>query len=100
MLLIPDSFTNDWYGWVTNQSGHFTLGLIVAFITGRVWPALAIAVGFELLQWSPDVVDSVTDVIFTLVGAIFYLSFSSAVLWTFIAALAVGVLQRLKNGKR
>ena len=96
MLLIPDAFSNDWYGWITNQSGHFLLGIIFAAITRRWWPALAIAVLFEVLQWSPDVVDSITDVAFTFAGALFYKLASDAILWVAIAAFAVGVFQRRK----
>lgn len=100
MLFIPDSFNADWYGWATNQSGHFLLGLVVAFITGRVWPAVALAVAFELIQWSPDLIDSLTDVAFTAVGAIFYVYALSGVIWYLIAAMVIGVALRLNNAKR
>ena len=100
MLFEPDAFTYDWYGWVTNQSGHFVLGMVIAFITGRVRPAVMVAIIFELIQWSPDIEDSITDVAFTWIGAIFYTSTAGPLLWYVIAALVVGVVQRLGNGKR
>lgn len=100
MLFVPDSFNEDWYGWVTNQSGHFLLGLVVAFITGRMWPAVALAVMFELIQWSPDWIDSLTDVAFTAVGSIFYVYALSGVIWYLVAAMVIGVALRLNNAKR
>lgn len=96
MLLIPDSFEHDWYGWVTNQSGHFLLGIVIAAITGRWWPALLVAITFELLQWSPDVIDSLTDIAFAVAGSIFYSTASNAILWAAVAAFIVGVFQRRK----
>lgn len=96
MLLIPDSFTHDWYGWITNQSGHFLLGIVVAAITRRWWLALIIAITFELLQWSPDAVDSITDVAFTVAGSIFYIAHNNAILWGTVAALLAGMFQRRK----
>lgn len=99
-ILTPDAFQNDWYGWITNQAGHFVLGLFIAAITRRVWPALALAVVIELIQWSPDVVDSVTDVAFTSVGAIFYVYALSGVIWYIIAAMVIGMTLRFNNAKR
>lgn len=96
MLLIPDSFEHDWYGWVTNQSGHFLLGIVIAAITGRWWPAMLVAITFELLQWSPDVVDSVTDVAFTVSGSIFYCTANNVILWSAVAAFLAGMFQRRK----
>lgn len=55
-----------------------------------------VAIAFELLQWSPDVVDSVTDVAFTVAGSIFYSTANNAILWAAIAAFIVGVFQRRK----
>lgn len=96
MLLIPDSFPNDWYGWITNQSGHFLLGIVIAAITRRWWPAVVVAVIAELLQWSPDVVDSITDVAFTVAGSVFYITSNNVMLWSAVAAFMVGVFQRRK----
>ena len=100
MLLIPDAFNNDWYGWVTNQSGHFLLGMVVAFVTCRAWPAVVVAVAFELVQLSPDLIDSLTDVAFTAAGSVFYIYAFSGVLWYLIAAMVIGVALRAKNAKR
>lgn len=99
MLLTPDSFPHDWYGWVTNQSGHFLLGVVVAFLFGRIWPAVAVAVAFELIQWSPDWIDSITDIAFTFAGAVFFVYSGGAVLYAIIAAMMAGVWQRCKNDK-
>ena len=30
-LIEPSAFLNDWYGWLTNQSGHILLGVFMAF---------------------------------------------------------------------
>lgn len=95
-LLTPDSFPNDWYGWITNQSGHFLLGIVIAAITRRWWPALVIAVIAELLQWSPDIIDSITDVAFTVAGSVFYITANNVMLWSAVVAFLVGVLQRRK----
>lgn len=100
MLFIPESFDADWYGWVTNQSGHFLLGMVIAFITKRIWPAVALAVAFEIVQWSPDLIDSLTDVAFTVSGAVFYAIAFNNILWSVIVAMLIGVFQRYVNGKR
>lgn len=100
MLFSPDSFHNDWYGWVTNQAGHVLLGIVIAWLTGRVWPAVVLAVAFELAQWSPDVVDSVTDVFFTASGAVFQIYAGNGIMYALVVALAIGVAQRFKSGKR
>ena len=96
MLLIPDSFEHDWYGWVTNQSSHFLIGIIVSAITRRWWPALLVAITFEILQLSPDIVDSITDVVFTVAGSVFYSTANNAILWSAIAAFLAGTIQRRK----
>ena len=31
-ILSADSFTNDWYGWLTNQVSHIALGILFAII--------------------------------------------------------------------
>lgn len=98
-LLEPDSFANDWYGWVTNQSGHFLLGIIIAWVTGRVWTAILIALAFEIAQWSPDLVDSASDVAFTVSGAVFQVYANSGVLLPVVIALFIGFAQRSKNGR-
>lgn len=95
-LLQPDSYDGDWYGWVTNQSGHFLLGMVIALITRRVWPAVMVAIAFEFMQWSPDVIDSITDVAFTVAGALFYLTANNVVLWASVGAFLIGIWQRRK----
>lgn len=95
-LLTPDSYQNDWYGWVTNQSGHFVLGIIISAITKRLWPILVIAISAEVIQKSPDIVDSITDVAFTLAGGVFYQYASNVLLWSVIVAFITGMFQRRK----
>jgi hypothetical protein len=29
-LIEPDAFLDDWYGWLSNQSGHILLGVVMA----------------------------------------------------------------------
>lgn len=99
MLFQPDAFNNDWYGWLTNQSGHILLGMLIAWAAGRAWVALAVALLFELAQWSTDYVDSVTDVAFTYAGAIFHLYAGNAIVWSFVAAMVIGATSRYSNGK-
>lgn len=96
MLLTPDSFPDDWYGWITNQSGHVLLGIVIAAITGRLWPVIVVSVTAEFIQWSPDIVDSITDIAFTVVGGFFYITLSNVSLYGIVLALIAGVLQRRK----
>lgn len=98
-LFQPDAFSNDWYGWLTNQSGHILLGMVIAWATGRAWVALVVAIVFEVLQRSTDYTDSLTDIAFTYAGAIFHLYAGNAIVWSFIAALLVGVANRFRNAK-
>lgn len=90
---------NDWYGWVTNQSGHFLLGLVIAFFTKRIWPVIAVSLVFEVAQGFPDVWDSLADVLFALAGGVFYLCYAQPIMIAVVVALAIGVIQRLGNGK-
>lgn len=57
---------------------------------------MLVAITFEVLQWSPDVVDSLTDIAFTAAGSIFYCTANNAILWSAVAAFIVGVFQRRK----
>lgn len=99
MLFEPDSFSGDWYGWVTNQSGHVLIGIVIAWLTGRVWPAIVLALAFELVQLSPDLIDSATDVLFTAGGAVFHIYAGNGVMVALVVAFAIGVSQRFKIGK-
>jgi hypothetical protein len=82
-LFEPDAFLNDWYGYVTNQAGHFLIVGAVAFALlswalksrERGFIALTLAyVGFEAahrwLFWG-SLADSIEDTFFVLSGAAF-----------------------------
>lgn len=36
-LTTPSSFARDWYGWATNQMGHFVLGAVFACAGTVLW---------------------------------------------------------------
>jgi hypothetical protein len=53
-FLMPDDFSNDAYGWVTNQLGHFVLGLFVTWALNGlgvpVWLGFVGYLGLEAWQ--------------------------------------------------
>ena len=73
-----DDFADDWYGWLTNQIGHLSFGVMVALVSsvvwfyaygefpvkGYLWPLLFLTyAAFEWLRgWSSW--DSVEDTVF------------------------------------
>lgn len=75
----PDSFANDWYGYLTNQTGHFVLGLfawaMLAWWRGRL-QALAIVAALYAM-WEAfqlflvfDIWDALEDWFFVMAGAV------------------------------
>lgn len=102
-LLTPDAYDIDWYGWVTNQAGHFVLGLIIAAIVRGGWigviATLSFAVMIEIAQGiGAGYLDSATDVLFTVLGALFYMSSSASSLYLVTGAFLIGAMSRY--GKR
>lgn len=80
MLLTPDAFWHDWYGWVTNQAGHVLLVGLPAFAAVAMTPLSRRAafwlacVGYavwEVLTFQGDVLDGLTDWAFVAAGAAF-----------------------------
>jgi hypothetical protein len=56
-LKTPDAQKRDWYGWVTNQTGHFTIGVLITCIAIQVLPlyfSILPAVVFAGLKESAD----------------------------------------------
>jgi len=56
-LKTPDDQKLDWYGWVTNQTGHFTIGVLITCIAIQVLPlyfSILPAVVFAGLKESAD----------------------------------------------
>lgn len=122
-MLEPDAFLNDWYGYLTNQTGHLMLGVllfsIVSFVFSLLftnisrlsgegaheWAMSAILVGYGLweamqggLAW-----DGVEDLAFVMGGASFswaawvnHRAVMVAVVSISAAALSVGVSWRKK----
>lgn len=79
-LSRPDNQKLDWYGWVTNQTGHFTIGVILTSIALQLLPihfALLPALVFAGLKESLDMIrggsfkDSFVDWVFQIVGGFF-----------------------------
>lgn len=79
--MTPDAFVNDWYGYATNQSGHFLLGLIAAVILYVVFRSATKAVGVTMavyavwevtqLLYGGGVLDGLEDALFVFLGAVF-----------------------------
>ena len=109
-FFAPDAFPGDPYGWLTNQAGHFVLGLVLfavlAWMTGRR-PALAwlaaLYAGWEAWQltivW--DIADAVADWLFVMLGGAFGHAAShgrvkrmGAALVALVAGLAAGTWRR------
>ncbi len=86
MMLAPDAFLTDAYGWVTNQSGHALIGLVLTALVAwllRLYtqedmrgPALVLVVlgyffGWEATWqtiWVAGPLDAVADTFFVAAG--------------------------------
>jgi uncharacterized membrane protein HdeD (DUF308 family) len=115
-LKTPDDQKLDWYGWVTNQTGHFTIGVIITAIAIQVLPvhfAILPALVFAGIKESIDMFknssfkDSLIDWIFQGVGAIFSIVFFiknfdllNLTIGSFLVFLVFGVIPRVRRAFR
>jgi hypothetical protein len=112
-LKTPDAQKRDWYGWVTNQTGHFTIGVLITAIAIQVLPlyfSILPAVVFAGLKESTDLLrggalkDSFVDWTFQCVGAFFCIVLSiknfdlvNLSVGFIILSLVFGLIPRLKK---
>lgn len=115
-LKTPDDQKRDWYGWVTNQMGHFTLGVIITAIAVQLLPvyfAIFPAIVFASIKECIDVFryssfkDSLIDWIFQCVGAIFSIVFFiknfdilNLTIGFFLVFLVFGLIPRIRRAFR
>jgi uncharacterized membrane protein HdeD (DUF308 family) len=112
-LKTPDDQKRDWYGWVTNQTGHFTIGVIITAIAIQVLPvyfAILPALVFAGAKESIDMFrnssfkDSLIDWIFQCIGGIFSIVFFiknfdilNLTISSFLVFLVFGVIPRVRR---
>ena len=114
MLIKPSSFKGDWYGFATNQCGHFVLGLIYVLTGSCLLPfvdPLYIAVFYlaiyifviELILQGYQGRDTWQDALFSYTGAFstMYLLYGQkyhalAVICLFSVAIMWGIWERRK----
>jgi hypothetical protein len=112
-LKTPDDQKRDWYGWATNQTGHFTIGVIITAIAVQLLPihfAILPALVFAGIKESIDMFrnssfkDSLIDWIFQGVGAIFSIVFFiknfdllNLTISSFLVFLVFGVIPRVRR---
>jgi hypothetical protein len=112
-LKTPDDQKRDWYGWATNQTGHFTIGVLITCIAIQVLPlyfSILPAVVFAGLKESADLLrggafkDSFVDWTFQCVGAFFCIVLSiknfdlvNLSVGFIILSLAFGLIPRVKK---
>jgi hypothetical protein len=115
-LKTPDDQKRDWYGWATNQTGHFTIGVIITAIAIQVLPihfAILPSLVFAGIKESIDMLrnsffkDSLIDWIFQGVGAIFSIVFFiknmdllNLTIGSFLVFLVFGVIPRVRRAFR
>ena len=115
-LKTPDDQKLDWYGWVTNQMGHFTIGVIITAIAVQLLPlhfAVLPALVFAGIKESIDIFrnssfkDSLIDWVFQCVGTIFCLVFFiknfdlvNLTIGSFLVFLVFGVIPRVRRAFR
>ena len=108
-MFAPGSFRNDPYGHVTNQAGHFTIGLALSTLLFPLWgvPSALVVGAIYGLLWEGLVqswvlpIDSFEDSVHVTTGGGFVVSALSygwlaavAILAAWAALLAVGVWRR------
>ena len=115
-LKTPDDQKRDWYGWATNQTGHFTIGVIITAIAVQLLPihfAILPALVFAGAKESIDMFrnssfkDSLIDWIFQGVGSIFSVVFFiknmdllNLTISSFLVFLVFGVIPRVRRAFR
>ena len=115
-LKTPDDQKRDWYGWVTNQMGHFTLGVIITAVAVQLLPvhfAILPALVFAGIKESIDIFryssfkDSLIDWLFQGLGGIFSVVFFiknfdilNLTIGSFLVFLAFGIIQRVRRAFR
>jgi|688.fasta_scaffold412277_2 hypothetical protein len=115
-LKTPDDQKLDWYGWATNQTGHFTIGVIITALALQLLPihfAILPALVFAGAKESIDLLrnssfkDSLIDWIFQGVGAIFSIVFFiksfdilNLTIGSFLVFLAFGIIPRVRRAFR
>lgn len=89
---ISDAFLNDWYGYLTNQAGHFVLGLFLAYAVPW-WMILVGYLGWEIgVGWGGW--DSVEDTVFVMLGVAFFRGFRKCAMIAAMFMMSVGVFRR------
>lgn len=112
-LKTPDDQKRDWYGWVTNQMGHFTLGVIITAVAVQLLPvhfAILPALVFAGIKESIDIFryssfkDSLIDWLFQGLGGIFSVVFFiknfdilNLTIGSFLVFLAFGIIPRVRR---
>lgn len=90
--MTPDDFPNDWYAYLTNQSGHFVLGLFLAYALPW-WVILGCYVTWEVYSgwygW-----DSVEDTAFVIMGVAFFNGARKYAMVLSMLMLSYGVFKR------
>ena len=115
-LKTPDDQKRDWYGWVTNQMGHFTLGVIITAVAVQLLPvhfAILPALVFAGIKESIDIFryssfkDSLIDWLFQGLGGIFSVVFFiknfdilNLTIGSFLVFLAFGIIPRVRRAFR
>ena len=98
MIFAPDDFADDWYGYLTNQSGHaYLVGCPLALIVSPWWGLVAapiiIAVCYGIIwelivQHGRDWRDSLEDTVHVMAGASVICAAISGDIWTVAGCLA------------
>lgn len=115
-LKTPDDQKRDWYGWATNQTGHFTIGVVITAIAVQmvsthfaILPALVFAGLKESLDMfrGSNFRDSLVDWVFQGVGGLFSIVFFiqnfdllNLTVGSFLVFLVFGVIPRIRRAFR
>lgn len=111
-LARPDDQGRDWYGWVTNQMSHVTLGMLVTVFAilhlkfNPLTPIFILATGKEIydLNNGGTFKDSFNDWVFMIVGGVLAdalfdddISSINISFFVIVVGLIAGLLPRIKN---
>lgn len=104
--MIPDPFIGDWYGHITNQSGHFLLGVVALYfcqwLVGIRAGLCIIALGYGGWEVSNMLIggywwDSLEDAAYVAAGVGFALIPRGIILLWVGITLTVGAIMRMKQ---